>query len=46
MWVMSAKQEKTRLKRMAFLIIDSNNGERIKPMRIHKKRDGGNGTRG
>jgi len=32
-WVMSAKQEKTRIKRMKTLIEDSENQVRIKPMR-------------
>lgn len=32
-WVMSAKQEETRLKRLAVLIQDSENKLRIKPMR-------------
>ena len=32
-WVMSAKQEKTRLKRLNELIDDSVNGRKIKPMR-------------
>jgi uncharacterized protein YdeI (YjbR/CyaY-like superfamily) len=32
-WVMSAKQEKTRVSRLEILILDSENGVRIKPMR-------------
>ena len=32
-WIMSAKQEKTRLKRLNDLIIDSENGRKIKPLR-------------
>lgn len=35
-WVMQAKQESTRLKRLATLIHDSANGERIKEMRVRK----------
>ena len=32
-WVMSAKQEPTRLKRLNELILDSENGLKIKPLR-------------
>jgi uncharacterized protein YdeI (YjbR/CyaY-like superfamily) len=32
-WVMSARQEKTRIRRLETLILDSENGFRIKPMR-------------
>ena len=36
-WVMSAKQEKTRLKRLNTLIKDSKAGLKIKAMRIGRK---------
>lgn len=37
-WVMTAKQEKTRLSRLNVLIADSRAGIKIKPMRIEKKK--------
>ncbi len=36
-WVMSAKQEETRLRRLNILIIDSSNGQKIVPLRRNQK---------
>ncbi len=36
-WIISAKKEETRLKRLAALIADSARGERIGPMRLDSR---------